>query len=240
MTPRAGDGVDVVIGNGRADVTEAAATLGLTASGALTRARLPLFDSVGSVPHDARRAAVLFDGRFDLEAATARAIDVLSQNDQGYFLMVESDTHTEAIVRGLQRMLEMDQAVRRAAERGGSDTLILFTADHSYDFRVRSGQKGAPLLPEGTPDDFGKDQETVITPILRRDDSHTGEDVIVAAQGPGSDRVHGFLANTDLFDIMMRAYGWDAAVTAKSERGGKPRRDHRGSRLETVAQSYRR
>jgi alkaline phosphatase len=216
MTPRAGDGVDVVIGSGRVEVTEAAGTLGLTTEDALARARLPLFDSLDNVPPGARRAAVLFDGGFDLEAATARAIDVLSHNGQGYFLMVESDTHTDAIARGLQRMLAMDRAVRHAAERGGSDTLILFTADHSYDFRIRSGQKGTALLPGDTPHEFGKDQETVATPTLRRDDSHTGEDVIVAAQGPGSDRVHGFLVNTDLFDIMMRAYGWDAADTARA------------------------
>ncbi len=38
--------------------------------------------------------------------------------------------------------------------------------------------------------------------------AHTGEEVLVAAQGPGAERVRGYLANTDLFGIMMDALGW--------------------------------
>jgi alkaline phosphatase len=30
----------------------------------------------------------------------------------------------------------------------------------------------------------------------------------VAAQGPGAERVKGFFPNTQLFRIMMAAYGW--------------------------------
>jgi alkaline phosphatase len=40
------------------------------------------------------------------------------------------------------------------------------------------------------------------------DSGHTGEEVVVAAQGPGAGRVRGFFKNTDLFRIMMAAYGW--------------------------------
>jgi alkaline phosphatase len=40
------------------------------------------------------------------------------------------------------------------------------------------------------------------------DNSHTGEEVIAAAKGPGAGRVRGFIRNTDLFHIMMAAYGW--------------------------------
>jgi alkaline phosphatase len=32
--------------------------------------------------------------------------------------------------------------------------------------------------------------------------------VLVAAQGPGAERVRGYLANTDLFGVMMDAFGW--------------------------------
>jgi alkaline phosphatase len=42
------------------------------------------------------------------------------------------------------------------------------------------------------------------------DDTHTGEEVLVAAQGPGADRVRGYLANTDIFSIMLDAFGWTA------------------------------
>jgi alkaline phosphatase len=55
---------------------------------------------------------------------------------------------------------------------------------------------------------FGDGQDTIRLLNVRRDDDHTGEDVLVAAQGPGAERVRGLLSNTDLFQIMMAAYGW--------------------------------
>ena len=43
----------------------------------------------------------------------------------------------------------------------------------------------------------------------------TAGTVRVAAWGPGAERVHGFIANTDLFKIMLAAYGWtETAKTA--------------------------
>jgi alkaline phosphatase len=42
------------------------------------------------------------------------------------------------------------------------------------------------------------------------DNGHTGEEVLAAAQGPGAERVRGFMPNTDLFRVMMAAYGWEA------------------------------
>ena len=43
---------------------------------------------------------------------------------------------------------------------------------------------------------------------VRMDGSHTGEALLVVAQGPGATRVRGYLANTDLFGIMLAAFGW--------------------------------
>jgi alkaline phosphatase len=40
------------------------------------------------------------------------------------------------------------------------------------------------------------------------DNGHTGEPVLAAAQGPGSERVKGYMSNTDLFRVMMNAFGW--------------------------------
>jgi alkaline phosphatase len=34
--------------------------------------------------------------------------------------------------------------------------------------------------------------------------------VLIAAQGPGSEKVSGFMSNTDLFRVMLSAYGWQA------------------------------
>jgi len=38
--------------------------------------------------------------------------------------------------------------------------------------------------------------------------THAGEDVLVAARGPGAERVRGFITNTDVFAVMRDAYGW--------------------------------
>jgi alkaline phosphatase len=208
LKPRFGDGVDVVIGDGLDDVVKAAAAAGLVAHDALRAAGLVRYESLDAIPADATRAAVLFDVEFDLDAATHRAIDVLSRNPKGFFLMVEGNVHVEELLLGLNRVIELDRTIRRTAERVGPDTLILFTADHSYDFRIHAGRKGQPLLPGVTDPEFGDDQDSVRLENIRRDDDHTADDVLVAAQGPGAERVRGFLSNTDLFHIMMAAYGW--------------------------------
>jgi alkaline phosphatase len=209
LKPSFGDGVDVVIGAGLRDVREAAQSRGLEMKAALGKAGLHWYDSLDSVPPSARRAVVLFDRDFDLNAATQRAIDVLLRNPKGFFLMVEGDLHTEKLLQGLDRTVELDRTIRAAAQRLKSDdTLILFTADHSYDFRIHDGKKGEPLFANSVTAEFGDDQDSVRLDNVRRDDDHTGEHVLVLGQGPGAERVRGFLSNTDLFGIMMAAYGW--------------------------------
>jgi alkaline phosphatase len=36
---------------------------------------------------------------------------------------------------------------------------------------------------------------------------HSGEDVILTATGPGSERVHGSMDNTEVFRVMVEALG---------------------------------
>jgi alkaline phosphatase len=209
LAPRFGDGVDVFLGAGRKEVLEAAREAGLDAAAALRKAGLGWYDSLDAIPDTARRAAMLYPtADFDIGAAAQRAIDILSRNPKGFFLMVESDLHTENILQGLERAAALDRAIERTAARmAGTNTLILYTADHSYDLRVHDGGKEEPLFKDSerkTPTD---DVDSVRFESVRRDDDHTGEEVLVAAQGPGAARVRGMLANTDLFDIMMSAYG---------------------------------
>jgi alkaline phosphatase len=161
-----------------------------------------------------------------------RAIQTLARNPAGYFLMVEWDMHTDHIKPGLDHVLQMDALVKQTAGEVGQDTLILFTADHSFDLRVRGGKRGEPLLPAEpaaepaeatttrTANAFTGEQvaetklrsgATKVTGMnVRMDNGHTGEQVLVAAQGPGAERVHGFIHNTDIFHIMMAAYGWES------------------------------
>ncbi|HOK44892.1 MAG TPA: alkaline phosphatase [Bryobacteraceae bacterium] len=204
LKPRFGDGVDVIIGAGRKRVIEATSKMGLDIEAALREKGFAIRDSLSAISEDDRRVVALFDtADFDVSEAVRRAIAILSKNSKGYFLMVEWDMHTDRIRRGLERVIEMDEAIRKTAGMVGPDTLILFTADHSFDLRVRGGRPGQPLLPD---DDS---EESARKGAIRMDNGHTGEQVLVAAQGPGAERVRGFLANTDIFHIMMAAYGWE-------------------------------
>ncbi len=210
LEPRFGDGVDVVIGAGRREILAATQQMGLNVAQALAGKGYGFYDAVEAIPPGARRVVALMDGdRFDLEKATALALEILGRNPKGFFLMVESDLHTEDIVLGLERTVALDRLIRRTAERmNASDTLILFTADHSYDLRIHRGRKGRPLLSPEEKAAAAAGQDSVRWENVRRDDDHTGEEVLVAAQGPGAERVRGVLANTDLFEILLAAYGW--------------------------------
>jgi alkaline phosphatase len=212
LAPRFGDGVDVVIGAGRKSIVKETQALGLDLAPALAAKGYQFGDSLEAIPGGAERMVVLFEsGNFDLEAATERAIDVLSRNPKGFFLMVESDLHTEKLIQGLERTVVFDRVIRRTAERM-KDTLVIYTADHSYDLRVHSGKRGSPLIPEPELSSLPNTDESIRLKNVRRDDDHTGEEVLVSAQGPGAERVRGILANTDLFHIMMAAFGWGPAA----------------------------
>ncbi|MBI4877894.1 MAG: alkaline phosphatase [Acidobacteria bacterium] len=194
LKPSFGDGVDVLIGAGRKKLLTPEMESGLRAK------NYGVYENAEAIPPDGKRAVVLYEaGDFDLAAAVRRTIDVLSRSKKGFFLMVESDLHTDNLQRGITRTLAFDKIVEETATRLNKDTLVIFTADHSFDTRLRGGRPGE-ALPMVTP--------TPAKSAIRVDDGHTGEEVLVAAQGPGSRRVHGYIRNTDLFRIMLAAYGW--------------------------------
>jgi alkaline phosphatase len=138
---------------------------------------------------------------------------VLEQNARGYFLMVECDVHTNRLQQGLERMVAFDRLIRETAATVGPRTLVLFTADHSFDIRVRGGQPGTALLEgfdEAEAIRIAEKRRDIRIPAVRMDNGHTGEPVLLAAQGPGAERVRGYLLNTDVFTVMMNAFGWKA------------------------------
>ena len=209
--PLAGNGVDLVLGGGRSAIGKAAAGAGLDLDALLRSNGYTLLDSPEAVRPDTTRAVGLTDASdFDLSTTVANAIGALSRNPKGYFLMVEWDLHTDEPRKGLDRTLVVDRVIRETVDTAGPRTLVIFTADHSFDIRVRGGGRGRPLIAEPAPG-----QAPPANPPLRVDDGHTGEEVVVAAQGPGARRVHGFIANTDLFRIMMAAYGWSEDAAAR-------------------------
>jgi alkaline phosphatase len=209
FAPRFGDGVDVVIGAGRGTIAKALAADGLDLDTFARENGRPLLSSIAEITADASRAIVLHEsGAFDPDAAVDAAIRILSRNKKGYFLMVEADAHTTQMQRGLDRLVALDRVLERTSKLVRSDTLLLFTADHSFDFRIRGGLYGQQILEGLAAAEAENPKGPIRIPALRVENGHTGEDVLVAAQGPGSQRVRGFMANTDLFRVMMEAYGW--------------------------------
>lgn len=79
-------------------------------------------------------------GEPSLSDMTSKAIDILSNNKKGFFLMVEGGRidhahHDGNAYRALTDTIELSNAVRTAANKVNLDeTLIIVTADHSHTF----------------------------------------------------------------------------------------------------------
>lgn len=214
LTPRFGDGVDVIFGPGRKSILEGTRELHLDLADGLTKRGYHFGNSLASVPANASRAVVLSDDNdFDVQAAAELAIRILSRNKKGYFLMIESDLHTNTnnVRRGLERAAKLDDLVKSISGTV-KDTLLLFTADHSFDLRISGGSKrGLSFFTE-------VDGKSVPGKSVAVYGHHSAEHVLVAASGPGAKRVKGFLSNIDLFGIMMSAYGWKIPKTKEALR----------------------
>ena len=199
VKPRFGDGVDVVIGPGRERILNETAEMGFDPAKELPAngyAYLEPARDFDAVDPGTKRLVALFEKEpedFPLAAAVRRALTILETHPKGFFLMVESNNHYKDIKKSLDLMVQFDAIIEQTAERlKGTDTLIVFTADHSYDLHFPlAAKKGEDVLPSMAV--VGK---------------HTAEQVLVLAEGPGAQRVEGFFANTYLFDVMMSAYGW--------------------------------
>lgn len=219
FAPRFGNGVDVMIGAGRAPIAKALAAIGIDLEGFAREKGRPLLSSLSELTPGTTRAIVLLDtAEFDLGQAVEAAIRILSRNRRGYFLMVESDVHTDRIRRGLDRFVAFDRVIERTTRLVGSNALVLFTADHGFDLRLRGGRLGGTLLDGLEEAEAAAPRGPLRIPALRMDNGHTGEEVLVAAQGPGAQRVRGYMANTDIFRVMMAAFGWPLPKPVQSVR----------------------
>jgi alkaline phosphatase len=201
---RYGDGVDVVIGPGRTRILKETTALGADLAAELQKKGYAFYDSFeGWDAKSAKRVVTLMDGEdFDLGEAVNRAIAILSKNPKGFFLMVESNNHSKLPKKDLDRLVRFDQIIKSVADAHRKDSLILFTADHSYDLRLPSAR-----------------YTDVVSDKMKVEGSHTAEEVLVAAEGPGADQVRGYMRNTDLFFVMMRSYGWSGTAIAAA--GGR-------------------
>lgn len=92
-------------------------------------------------------------GEPSLSALTTKAIDILDNNNKGFFLMVESGRidhghHAGSAYNALTDTIEFAKAVQHAVDNTNpEETLILVTADHSHVFTIAGyAKRGNPIL----------------------------------------------------------------------------------------------
>jgi len=209
FAPRYGDGVDVLFGTGRAKIGQQLATAGTGFDQIAKAHERPIYARLEDAPAANARPVVVAD-EIDTRAATLRALDLLKGSPKGYLLVVEWDAHTDDPREGLQHIVDFDKLIAEIEKRVDlKDTLLVFTADHSFGLQVDGGRRGEPLL-EGYEawKASQKDEDVIRLKNVMVNRSHTGEEVAALATGPGSERVRGYFPNTHLFDVMMDAWGW--------------------------------
>jgi alkaline phosphatase len=202
--------MDVVIGAGRRQIYSQATAAGRDPDEVARQNHRTIYDTLAAVPASNLRPIVVLDNSPSMPEAARLAIERLSKNRKGYFLVIEWDAHTDNPQTGLDNLVNFDRLIRELSRTVNlKNTLMVFTADHSFEFRTVGGAAGQSIL-NGF-DEWRKTHrpnEEIVLPAMRVGHSHTGEEVVVAAQGPGSQQVKGFLPNTQLFHIMMNAFGW--------------------------------
>lgn len=215
FSPRFGDGVDILMGAGRQKIGEQLAALGSSFDSLSQAHDRPIYSALADVPSSNARPVVVADN-LDVRAATLQALEILERSPNGYFLMVEWDAHTNEPRRGLQNVVDFDRLIAEVQSRVDlNDTLLLFTADHSFGLQVDGGRRGEPLLEgydewKASRQQGGEDSEGDIVRLkyVMVNDTHTGEEVPALAIGAGAERVRGYFPNTYLFKVMMDAWGW--------------------------------
>jgi len=91
-------------------------------------------------------------GEPSIAEMTEKAIGILDNNSEGYFLMVESGRidhghHAGSAYNALTDTIAFADAVQAAVDNASDDTLILVTADHSHVFTIAGyPRRGNPIL----------------------------------------------------------------------------------------------
>lgn len=209
FTPRYGDGVDVLMGTGRERIGTQLTALGTSYEKLAADHKRPINERLEDVAADNLRPIVVAD-KIDVRAAALRTLEILQKSKQGYFLMIEWDAHTDDPKAGLEHVVGFDKLAKEIeAKVNLKDTLLLFTADHSFGFQLDGGAIDEPLLAGYDEWKNSSDKKGAVRLkniyVNRR---HTGEEVAAMATGAGASQVKGFFPNTKLFHIMLGAYGW--------------------------------
>lgn len=142
-----------------------------------------------------------------LAQMTSKAIELLSVNENGFFLQVEGasidkQAHASNPCGQFGETMDLDEAVQVAMEFAKKDgnTLVIVTADHAHATQIVYPDTKAPgwtqavMTADGSPMTISYGNSEDID-----DAGHTGAQLRVAAYGPGALRVVGLTDQTDIF-----------------------------------------
>jgi alkaline phosphatase len=206
-------GPDVVIGPGRKVIVGQVAKSGRDLQADIRAKGYSFVDSVDAISKlnpstkriialtDNKEYAGAFDAKdpFDLDHAIEQAVAVLRRNPKGFILIANSVCHTLFAEKTLPLIVTYDNTIRRISEQNKQDTLVLFAGSRGQNMRIIGENLDVTLR--------AADREKIIFATVNQG-RHTAEEVPVLATGPGSDRVNGYVPNTEVFHYMMAGLGW--------------------------------
>ncbi len=192
-----------------------------------------VYDTLAGIDVACRKYAVLANqghmpsvamrGDF-LPNATKTALQTLSKNEKGFFMMVEGSQidfacHESDSATMVAEMLDFDKTLRVALDFAQKDgnTLVVVTADHETGGLTLidpQGRYSSPCFAFST-------------------HSHTCLPVAVFAFGPGSDQFTGWMDNTEIVGKILNACGLDAMeATRETRQDMEPIRENFDSKRE--------
>jgi len=157
----------------------------------------------------------LYEPEVPLVDMTAKALDVLSRDRDGFFLLVEEEAvdefaHRSNATRTIQAGQALDETVALALDfaKNNRGTLVLVVGDHATGGLAienvdpeDEGGEGA-TAEDGPFDLAGSDLQFTVDWTTG---GHTGEATPITAQGPGAERLAGAQRNIDVHDAVLRA-----------------------------------
>jgi alkaline phosphatase len=175
----------------------------------------------------------VYDPPVSLPEMTQKALDILSQDPEGFFLMVEEEgidemahqSNAELVIESGQ---QLDEAVKVGQNfaAGDPDTLVIVAADHetgSLAIEDTNEIQSDPAYPNES--GAGRTEEDGPFRVANSDKkflvdwtttNHTAEDVPVTAMGPGGESLVGVYQNTHIHDAMADALFGPASASVSA------------------------
>ncbi|WP_134609960.1 alkaline phosphatase [Pseudomonas aeruginosa] len=147
-----------------------------------------------------------------LAQMTSKAIELLKDNPNGFFLQVEGASidkqdHAANPCGQIGETVDLDEAVQKALAfaKADGETLVIVTADHAHASQIIPPETAAPGLTQLLTTKDGAPLAISYGNSEEGSQEHTGTQLRIAAYGPQAANVTGLTDQTDLFFTIRRA-----------------------------------